>query len=147
MKRLLLVILCISSVALMCIAMACATRQSAKTEADRGLVPAPTPDNSHLDIPRNCQQTPNADGSVLLTCECEGCGHPEPSDGMNPVPWSCTLRGNAVYCGYNNGNGFSPNDGKNTTRLEYPASDSCGQQLVPCSPAVSTHYALFAGKG
>lgn len=145
-KRLLLVFLCFSSVGLMCVAVGCATRQAPKKEAERKVAPAPVTADSHLEIPRNCQRTPNADGSVLLTCECEACGDPEPRDGMSPVPWSCVLRDEGVFCGYNNGNGFSASEGKDTTTLEYPFSNSCGP-LAPCSPAVSTRYTMLGVTG
>jgi hypothetical protein len=56
--------------------------------------------NPHLDIPKNCQQTLEADDSVLLTCECEACGHTEASDGLNPLPWSCEVRQESLFCGY-----------------------------------------------
>lgn len=146
-KMLLRLIWCISSVGLMWVALGCATRQVPKTEANRGMVPAPAADTPHVDVPKNCQRTPNADGSVLLTCDCEACGHPEPRDGMNPVPWSCTLRGKAVYCGYDNGNGLSASDGRNTTSLEHSIPDSCDHRLDPFPPAVFSRYSLFCAKG
>jgi hypothetical protein len=56
--------------------------------------------NPHRDVPKNCQQTLEADDSVLLTCECEACGQPDARDGLNPLPWSCELRQERLFCGY-----------------------------------------------
>lgn len=66
---------------------------------------APSPDaraseNGHLDIPKNCKQTLEADGSVLMTCECENCGQVEARDGENPLPWACVSREGALHCDY-----------------------------------------------
>jgi hypothetical protein len=82
-KGLLVMVLCISSVGLIGVTAGCATRQIPKTEAERKVVPAPATTDPRLEIPRNCKQTQNADGSVLMTCDCGACGHPEPRDGMN----------------------------------------------------------------
>lgn len=54
----------------------------------------------HLEIPRNCIRTQEADGSVLVTCDCEDCGHPEARDGLTPLPYSCTVQNHTVICGY-----------------------------------------------
>jgi hypothetical protein len=57
----------------------------------------------HLDIPKNCVKTDQADGSVLLTCDCEACGKPEARDGLNPLPWGCEVEEQTVICGYDVG--------------------------------------------
>jgi hypothetical protein len=86
-------VLCISSVA--CFG---AAPQSASKDPR---TPDPNPALAHhLDIPKNCQQTFEANGSVLLTCECENCGQAEARDGFEPVPWSCVMRKDGVSCGY-----------------------------------------------
>jgi hypothetical protein len=66
--------------------------------------------NPHLDIPKNCQQTIEADDSVLLTCECEACGHPEARDGMNPVHRSCDFRKEGLFCSYGDDNSNTDTD-------------------------------------
>jgi hypothetical protein len=80
-----------------------------------------TPDHSamlddtfrpHLDIPTNCIQTQQADGSVLVTCDCENCGHPEARDGLNPLPWGCEVENRTVICGYDVGRRHLPGPGK-----------------------------------
>ena len=65
--------------------------------------PSPDPQatqSGHLDIPKNCQSTVEADGSVLMTCECENCGQPEARDGSDPLPWACVSRQGAMHCDY-----------------------------------------------
>jgi hypothetical protein len=54
----------------------------------------------HLEIPKNCQQTLEPDGSVLVTCECEQCGQVEATDGIDPLPWACVSEQGALHCGY-----------------------------------------------
>lgn len=115
MKRLLLVLLAIGCVG---VTSGCSTRQVPKSDAEHRVVPGPAIFNPHLDIPRNCRQTENADGSVLTTCECENCGHPEAGDGLNPEPWICVLREQGLFCGY--GNSVKAIDGRNVTILLYP---------------------------
>ena len=58
------------------------------------------PVNPHLDIPKNCQNMIQKDGSVLMTCECEACGEPNSSDGLDSVPWTCKSREGGLYCSY-----------------------------------------------
>ena len=58
------------------------------------------PVNPHLDIPTNCRTMIQTDDSVLLTCECEGCGQPNSRDGLDPVPWTCKSREGGLYCSY-----------------------------------------------
>ena len=58
------------------------------------------PVTPHLDVPQNCQPTIEKDGSMLMTCECENCGQPESSDGLDPVPWACKSREGGLYCTY-----------------------------------------------
>jgi hypothetical protein len=53
-----------------------------------------------LEIPKNCQATPEPDGSVLMTCECEQCGQVEARDGVDPLPWACVSEQGALHCGY-----------------------------------------------
>lgn len=86
MKRLRLVTLAIGFICLLGVASGRATRQAQGSEAERRVPPAPDAISPHLDVPKNCKQTQNADGSVLTTCDCENCGHPEARDGMHPVP-------------------------------------------------------------
>jgi hypothetical protein len=62
--------------------------------------PPQTDTGPHTIIPKNCIQTQEADGSVLVTCDCEACGHPEARDGMTPLPYACAQQNNAVTCGY-----------------------------------------------
>jgi hypothetical protein len=65
--------------------------------------PKPPPQTArgpHTEYPRNCIQTLEADGSILVTCDCEACGHPEARDGLTPLPYSCWVQNNAVTCGY-----------------------------------------------
>lgn len=141
MKRLLLVVFTIGSIGFIGVASGCSTRQASKSEAERRVVPGPATINPHLDVPRNCQPTENADGSVLMTCECENCGHPEARDGMIPAPWSCVLREQGLFCGY--GNDVRVSEGRDVTTLKYPLSGSCGRRLAPCSPAASTAGAFL----
>lgn len=54
----------------------------------------------HVDIPKNCQTTTEADGSALTTCECENCGQPEARDGSDPLPWACVSRRGSMHCDY-----------------------------------------------
>lgn len=136
MKRLLLVVLTIGFIGFIGVASGCATRQAPKSEAERRVVPGPATVNPHLDVPRNCQQTRNADGSVLMTCECENCGHPEARDGLPPAPWPCVLRDQGLFCGY--GNSVNVSKGRDVTALEFPLSGACGRGRAPCYPAAST---------
>lgn len=62
----------------------------------------------HLEIPKNCIQTLQADGSVLVTCDCTNCGHPEARDGLNPLPWGCEVEDHTVVCGYDVGRRHLP---------------------------------------
>jgi hypothetical protein len=96
-KRLLVLVLCISAVSWVG-----AVAQNTK-EAPRKAVPDST-FVPHRDIPKNCRQTLEADGSVLVTCDCEACGKPEARDGLNPLPWSCVTSEQGVICGYGLGN-------------------------------------------
>lgn len=64
--------------------------------------PAATIRGPHTEIPTNCIKTQEADGSVLVTCDCEDCGHPEARDGLTPLPWSCRVVNHRMVCGYGN---------------------------------------------
>jgi hypothetical protein len=69
------------------------------------------PKNPHLDIPKNCRNTVQADNSILLTCECEACGVAEPQDfaqaeanaraEQDPDQWVCQAKDGGLYCDYN----------------------------------------------
>lgn len=93
MKKLLVFVLLISSVGFLAAAPQPATNDPPNPDTHSAATP-------HLDIPKNCQQTLEEDGSVLLTCDCENCGHPEARDGPDPVPWSCVSRKEGLTCGY-----------------------------------------------
>jgi hypothetical protein len=56
--------------------------------------------SGHLEIPKNCHEAPEPDGSVLMTCECEQCGKVEAKDGEVPLPWACVSEQGALHCGY-----------------------------------------------
>jgi hypothetical protein len=135
-RRLLLAVLFIGAIGFIGVAAGCATRQVPKPEAERRVLPGPATFNPHLDVPRNCLQTQNVDGSVLMTCECENCGHPEARDGMDPTPWSCVLRDQGLFCGYGNrSNDVNVSAGRDVTTLEYPVSGSCKPRFAKCSTA------------
>jgi hypothetical protein len=81
----------------------CASLVSAAAQTTKN--DPPSPDSraiatGHLDIPKNCQQTMEEDGSVLVTCECENCGQVEARDGEDPLPWTCVAEQGALHCGY-----------------------------------------------
>lgn len=136
MRRLLLAWFFVGAIGLIGVAAGCATRQVPKPEAERRAIPGPTTFNPHLEVPRNCRPTQNVDGSVLMTCECENCGHPEAGDDMNPAPWSCVLRDQVLFCGYGNrGDDVNVSAGKDVTTLEYPVSRSCKPRHARCSAA------------
>lgn len=81
----------------------CATYVVAAPQSSGNASPSPDPQASltgHLDVPKNCQTTVEADGSVLTTCECENCGQPEARDGSDPLPWACVSRQGAMHCDY-----------------------------------------------
>lgn len=81
----------------------CASYVGAAPQSTAHDPPLPDPQASltgHLDVPKNCHQTLGADGSVLMTCECENCGQPEARDGSDPLPWTCANRQGAVHCSY-----------------------------------------------
>ena len=92
-KRLMLFVLFISCVSLVGAAAQSTTNDAPNPDSPSAFVP-------HREIPQNCQKTQEADGSVLLTCECENCGQPEAKDGMNPLPWSCVNREEGRVCDY-----------------------------------------------
>jgi hypothetical protein len=92
-KKLLAIALCISSATFLGAAPQSATKDP--VDPDPNMTVAP-----RLDIPKNCQQTTEDDGSVLMTCECKNCGQPEARDGPDPVPWTCVSRKDGVTCGY-----------------------------------------------
>lgn len=84
----------------------CASYAGAAPQSAANAPPSPDPQASatgHLDIPKNCQQTLEEDGSVLMTCECENCGQPEARDGENPLPWTCVSKEGALTCDYGAG--------------------------------------------
>lgn len=93
MKKLLAFVLSISSVSFLGAAPQSATKDSPKPDTHQAFVP-------HRDIPKDCRQIFEADGSVLVTCDCENCGQPEAKDGPHPVPWSCAVREEGLSCGY-----------------------------------------------
>ena len=93
MKKLLAFVLSISSVSFLGAASQAAPNDPPKPDPNPAFVP-------HRDIPQNCRQTIQADGSVLLTCDCENCGQPDARDGPNPIPWSCVIRKQGLTCGY-----------------------------------------------
>jgi hypothetical protein len=81
----------------------CAAYVGAAPRSPANASPSPDPQaaqTGHLDVPRNCQTTTQADGSVLTTCECENCGQPEARDGSDPLPWACVSRQGAMHCDY-----------------------------------------------
>ena len=90
MKVLLVLVLALSSVAY----------GSGPPGSDTDRLQLEQPVKPHLDIPRNCRTTIEKDDSVLLTCECENCGQPDSSDGLDPVPWACKSREGGLYCTY-----------------------------------------------
>lgn len=92
-KRMLLFVLFINCVSLVGAAAQSTTKDAPNPDSQSAFVP-------HRDIPRNCQKTQEADGSVLMTCECENCGQPEARDGTDLLPWSCVNREDGRVCGY-----------------------------------------------
>jgi hypothetical protein len=81
----------------------CATYVGAAPQSATDEAPLPDPRASipgTLEIPKNCQTTLQADGSVLTTCECEQCGQLGARDGVDPLPWACVSRQGAIHCGY-----------------------------------------------
>jgi hypothetical protein len=81
----------------------CASYVGAAPQSAANDPPSPDPQASatgRLEIPKNCQTTLEADGSVLLTCECENCGQPEARDGEDPLPWTCVSRQGTLHCDY-----------------------------------------------
>jgi len=99
-KKLLVLVLSISCVSFV------GSASSPSVEASSPSVWSGIPDGlvrPHLDIPKNCVQTDQADGSVLVTCDCEACGKPEARDGLNPLPWGCEVEDQTVICGYDVG--------------------------------------------
>jgi hypothetical protein len=75
-----------------------AAAQSAAEDPPKSDTPAAV--TGRLDIPKNCQQTLEADDSVLMTCECPNCGQPDARDGVDPLPWACVAKQGALHCGY-----------------------------------------------
>jgi hypothetical protein len=99
-KKLLILVLSVSCLAF--VGSASPSSELDSSTSDRSVV-RDGPFRPHLEIPRNCIQTQQADGSVLVTCDCEACGHPEARDGLNPLPWGCELKNQTVTCGYDVG--------------------------------------------
>jgi hypothetical protein len=110
-KRTLLVfVLSISCVSFVGAAAQSTTNAPPKPDAHSAFVP-------HLDIPQNCQKTLEADGSVLMTCDCENCGQPEARDGLYPLPWGCVTRKEGVACSYGEGDVIDTSSSRIKSRI------------------------------
>jgi hypothetical protein len=97
-KLLLTLVLVLGSV---CFASVCFASGPQAGESGQAQPKVEQPVNPHLDIPHDCKKTIEADGSVLLTCQCEDCGQPDETDGQNPVPWVCKPADDGLDCNYN----------------------------------------------